>query len=247
VQSDINQNTPDVNPGGGLIGTNDGQFVYPSATTSPTERRIVKYLFGSTSAAWTANPGGSSGQQIFGLALLNDVVYGTGGNDVDQGGIFQVPFQAGGTAASLLPNTVNGRVYHLVAGGDGHLYFGQETAANMSLNRYSLAGSSVVSTTSSGVGVLQVAPVLGSDGRLYAHNRNGELMSWVGGGLRPHWKLSGVPTAAEASPTLDCARGPDGTPVGADSPGVVYVAAGNLLYSFVVDSPRMPKDAGSWP
>jgi hypothetical protein len=28
---------------------------------------------------------------------------------------------------------------------------------------------------------------------------------------------------------------------------VVYVAAGNLLYSFVVDSPRMPKDAGSWP
>jgi hypothetical protein len=82
---------------------------------------------------------------------------------------------------------------------------------------------------------------------VYTLNKTGELAVWSGSDLASQWRLSISATNIEASPTLDCARGEDFAPLGPDLPGVLYVAVGNKLHAFVVDSPRMLKDANSWP
>ncbi|KFE68569.1 PQQ-binding-like beta-propeller repeat protein [Hyalangium minutum] len=243
VNSDSSQGMSNSTAGGGLVATSTGQFAYPTDT-----RRMVKYAFGNSTPLWTATPGGSSGQRVFGMALLVNTLVGSGGNDFDQGGVFQIAFDSTGTPpANALPDTDNGRVNQLVATADNKAYFGREYAGPSNLlARYDLS-IPAVAQASPAPGVLSAAPVIGSDGRLYTVNRSGELAVWATSDLSNQWRLSNLGVNIEASPTLDCARGLNGTPVGANRPGVLYVAAGNKLHAFVVDSPRLLKDPNSWP
>jgi hypothetical protein len=243
VTADSSQGMPASTVGGALVATNSGQFAYPTET-----RRIVKYAFGNSSVLWTAAPGGGSGQRVFGMALLGNNVLGSGGNDFDQGGVFQVAFDAAGIPpANALPGTENGRVYQLAASAGNQAYFGRESLSpTTQLTLYNLSPPAV-SQTVGGTGIIVAAPVLGSDGKLYTLNRMGELAVWSSADLASQWRFPLSATNVEASPTLDCARGPDGTPLGPNLPGVLYVAAGTKLHAFVVDSPRLLKDANSWP
>ncbi|WP_169787165.1 PQQ-binding-like beta-propeller repeat protein [Hyalangium minutum] len=244
VNSDSSQGMPNSTAGGGLVATNTGQFAYPTDA-----RRMVKYSFGTPAAQWTATPGGGSGQRVFGMALLVNTLLGSGGNDFDQGGVFQVAFDSTGTPpANALPDTDNGRVNQLVATADNKAYFGREYAGPSNLlARYDLSVPAL-SQASPAPGVLSAAPVIGSDGKLYTVNKSGELAVWTTSDpLSSQWKLPSIGLNIEASPTLDCARGSDGAPLGANRPGVLYVAVGNKLHAFVVDSPRLLKDPNSWP
>jgi hypothetical protein len=243
VASDSSQGMPDSTLGGGLVATNSGQFAYPSET-----KRIAKYAFGNSAALWTANPGGGSGQRVFGMALLGNSLLGSGGIDFDQGGVFQVAFDATGTqTVNALAGTENGRVYQLASTADNQAWFGREslTPANQ-LTRYNLSTPGVTQTVPD-IGVIAAAPVLGVDGKVYTISKAGELAVWATSDLSSLGKLSISATNVEASPTLDCARGADGTPAGQNLPGVLYAAIGNKLHAFVVDSPRMLKDSNSWP
>lgn len=231
---------------GSLVATDAAEFVYPTNT-----RRVVKYTFGNSAAAWVATPGGEGGQQVAGLAFLNDKIMGGGGNLFDQGGVFQVPYGASGTTVmDVLVGTENGRINQFIADENGRLFYGREFADNsnnpaMELARYDLAGPDVRSVL--GVGVLQAAPVLGSDGRLYTINKDGELAAWLSADLTNQWRIPNLGANVGASPTIDCVRDMDGNPKGPNLPGVLYVAAGGILRAFVVDSPRLIKDSNSWP
>jgi hypothetical protein len=243
VNSDSSQGMPDSTLGGGLVATNNGHFAYPSET-----KRIVKYAFGNSTALWSVTPGGGPGQRVFGMALLGNNLLGSGGIDADQGGVFQVAFDSPGSSMiDALAGTADGRVYQLAATADNQAYFGREsTSPATQLTRYTLSPPGVAQTVV-GTGVIAAAPVLGADGKLYTLNKTGELAVWAASDLTSLWKLSISSTNVEASPALDCARNPDGTPAGQNLPGVLYVAIGNKLHAFVVDSPRMPKDSNSWP
>jgi hypothetical protein len=243
VNADSSQSMPNSTAGGGLVATNTAQFAYPTDT-----RRMVKYAFGGSSPLWTATPGGGSGQRVFGMALLVNTLLGSGGSDFDQGGVFQVTFDATGTpSANALADTDNGRVNHIVATADNKAYFGREYAGPSNLlARYDLLGPALAQSISS-PGVLSASPVLGSDGKLYTVNTSGELAAWAASDLSNQWRLTSIGLNIEASPTLDCSRNSDGTAVGANRPGVLYVAAGTKLHAFVVDSPRLLKDPNSWP
>jgi hypothetical protein len=244
VNSDSGQNMPNATIGGGLVATSAGQFAYPTDS-----RRMEKYAFGNPTAVWTANPGGGAGQRVFGMALLGNSLLGSGGSDFDQGGVFQIAFDSTGTPTiNALAGTENGRVNHIVASADNQAWFGREfaSAPGNQLVRYSLAVPEVAQSVA-GTGVLSAAPVLGSDGRLYTINRTGELAVWTASDLSNQWKLPSIGLNVDASPTLDCSRGVDGAPQGATRPGVLYVAAGNKLHAFVVDSPRLLKGPNTWP
>jgi hypothetical protein len=208
----------------------------------------MKYTFGNQTDLWTATPGGSSGQQVFGLALLGDNLLGSGGNSFDQGGVFQVPFDStGNVTPNPLSGTEGGRVYQFAAGADNQAYFGRESASpSTQLARYTLSPLGEIKTVDD-TGVIAAAPVLGGDGRLYTLSKTGEVAVWRASDLASQWRTSLSATNVEASPTLDCARNPDGTPAGQNLPGVLYVAVGNKLHALVVDSSSMPKDSNSWP
>jgi hypothetical protein len=243
VNSDSSQGMPESSLGGGLVARGNGQFAYPTVT-----RRIVRYTFGNPSEVWTATPGGGSGQQVFGMALLGDNLLGSGGNSFDQGGVFQVPFDStGNVAPGSLSGTEGGRVYQFAAGADNQAYFGREfSSPSTQLVRYTLSPPGVAKTVDE-TGVITAAPVLGGDGRLYTLSKTGEVAVWSASDLASQWKTSLSATNVEASPTLDCARNPDGTPAGQNLPGVLYVAVGNKLHALVVDSPSLFKDSNSWP
>ncbi|HSP81697.1 MAG TPA: hypothetical protein VLQ93_24470, partial [Myxococcaceae bacterium] len=96
------------------------------------------------------------------------------------------------------------------------------------------------------------APVLGSGGALYVASSTGasagigEVSAWNAADLTSRWKLSDNVGRAEASPSLDCARNPDGSPSPAPV-GVLYVPSiDGKLYSFVTDS-RGLDTAAPWP
>jgi hypothetical protein len=181
------------------------------------------------------------------MALLGNSLLGSGGIDFDQGGVFQVAFDAtGAQTVNALAGTENGRVYQLAASADNQAWFGRESASPSQLIRYNLSTPGVAQAAPDS-GVITAAPVLGSDGKLYTLNRGGELAVWSASDLASQWRLSLSATNVEVSPTLDCARSADGTPAGQNLPGVLYVAVGNKLHAFVVDSPRLLKDANSWP
>ncbi len=244
VNSDGSQGMPDPTMGSALVTTNSGHFAYPSADI----RRIVKYAFSGTSALWTANAGGGAGQQVTGMALLGNSLLGSGGDSVNQGGVFEVPFDSmGNVTAAPLAGTENGRVYQLAATADNQAYFGRESLSPPNqLTRYNFSPPGVAQTVP-GTGVIAAAPVLGADGKVYTLNKTGELVVWSGSDLASQWRLSISATNVEASPTLDCARGDDFIPLGSNVPGVLYVAVGNKLHAFVVDSPRLLKETNSWP
>jgi hypothetical protein len=234
---------PDSTLAGGLVATNNGQFAYPTET-----KPIVKYTFGNSTQLWSVTPGGSTSQRVFGLALLGNNLLGSGGIDADQGGVFQVAFDSPGSSMiDALAGTAGGRVYQLAATADNQAYFGRESASpSTQLARYNLSPPGVAKTVND-TGVLAAAPVLGADGKLYTLNKTGELAVWMAADLTSLWKFSISSTNVEASPTLDCARNPDGTPAGQNLPGVLYVAIGTKLHAFVVDSPSLLKDSNSWP
>jgi hypothetical protein len=243
VNSDTSQGMPESSSGGGLVATSGGQFAYPTIG-----RRIVKYAFGNPTELWTATPGGTSGQEVFGLALLGNNLLGSGGNSFEQGGVFQVSFDStGAVSPGPLAGTEGGRVYRFAVSADNQAYFGRESASpSTQLTRYNFSPPGVGQTVPD-TGVISAAPVLGSDGKLYTLNRAGELAVWSASDLASQWKFSLSATNVEASPTLDCARNGEGTPLGPNLPGVLYVAVGNKLHAFVVDSPRLLKDTNSWP
>ncbi|HEX8701548.1 MAG TPA: PQQ-binding-like beta-propeller repeat protein, partial [Myxococcaceae bacterium] len=227
----------------GLVATDAGQFIYPTDA-----RRIVRYPFGSGTATWTAIAGGGSGQRIFGVALVGDTVFASGGSDFDQGGLYSIPFGSTGLInANALNGTAGGRINQFISTQEGRLYFGREISASQGEVGLYDPTTMNVRPPATGAGIFQAAPVLGADGRLYTLNVAGELTARSATDLTRQWNVTGIGAAGEASPTLDCTRGADGTPLGATSPGVLYVPVANRLYAFVVDSPSLFKTPGSWP
>jgi hypothetical protein len=179
------------------------------------------------------------------MAVVDGDVLGGASNGT--GGVFAVPNSSSGALdVSPLNETGEGLVYQLIAGADEQLYFGWEPVSTPELIKYDYgAASPRVSERASTNSVIRAAPVLGSDGLLYSIGADGELTAWRTANLSTQWRVPGVGSNVEASPTLDCSRRDDGTPVGATFPGVLYVAAGGKLHAFVVDSPRMPNEG--WP
>jgi hypothetical protein len=246
VSSNFNQNTPPAIAGGSLLAENDstGHFYFPTSGN-----RMVKYPLGGTAAVWnTANI-----EPVVGMAIVGNDVLGSGGSTFNRGGIYPVSRTASGSNVAVTPlaGTQSSLVYPFIADSAGVLYFGREfedaqtTSRQNGLSRYTLSPAGL-SHTAPGVGVIQAAPVLGSDGRLYTFNNEGQLAVWKAADLAIEWALPGLEANAGASPTLDCSRKTDGTGAQeSNRPGVLYVAGGSRLYSFIVDSPRMPLTG--WP
>jgi len=94
------------------------------------------------------------------------------------------------------------------------------------------------------------APALGQGGRLFALAENGAVSEWSAASPPVRrWSSAldpGPAPAFEASPTLDCARDPQGAPI-PGLPGVLYAASrGGTLYAVIVDSRGIDATAG-WP
>ncbi|HEX5752751.1 MAG TPA: hypothetical protein VFZ09_41485 [Archangium sp.] len=238
VRLDNSRTMPSLTTNGSLVVENTGAFYYPTET-----KRMVKYVVESgATLRWSADP---SAQRLFGLALVGDRVIGSGGIDFDQGGLFAVPREPSSTpgTVSALPETATGRINQFVAGVDGKIYFGQETASSQGrLVQYDLT-STRVGTFVPNTGVFQSAPVLGIGNLLYTLSTAGEVGAWSTPNLSSKWGLSAL-GATSASLTLDCARDSGGTPK--SGPGVLYVPAGGKLYAFVVDSRGLDTSA-PWP
>jgi hypothetical protein len=89
------------------------------------------------------------------------------------------------------------------------------------------------------------AVLLGKGGTTYAVSNTGTLEAW-NPDFTPAWSLTGLGSAVQSSPAIDCARDAAGAKL-AGRPGVLYVASNSgKLFSFIVDSHGLDTTA-PWP
>ncbi|WP_395840182.1 hypothetical protein [Archangium violaceum] len=175
-----------------------------------------------------------------------------------KGGIMSLFLSPSGTRTWQYPRDTTGSepVRNLVIGAGNVVIFGRdlpEGAAELTaLNLLATSDEAALRATAPDAGSFPGAPVLGASGILYTASFTGpeagvgEVAAWSANDLKLSWKLSDSVGRAEASPSLDCTRTPDGTP--ASTPhGVLYVPSlDGRLYAFVVDSSGLDTSA-PWP
>ncbi|MFY0571042.1 PQQ-binding-like beta-propeller repeat protein [Archangium lansingense] len=182
------------------------------------------------------------------------VLASEGATSPDSGGIEAFDSELGDNATWRYPSSFAGvaPVRNLALGAGNVLFFGHEVATGSAPLTAIDLFATAPRTSVPNAGSFPGAPVLGAGGALYTASATGlaagigEVSAWNPGNLALRWKLSDSVGRAQASPSLDCARQADGTPV-AQSKGLLYVPAlDGRLYALVVDSPGLDKNA-PWP
>jgi hypothetical protein len=188
-------------------------------------------------------------QTARGLALVGDRIVGGAGAGVGLGSLFRLS-TAGGAPGYFPTGTTQAPAWSAAVSAAGEVFYGQDGNDGVfppqqpRLLKASMDGDSALASAETH-GVAKGAPALGKGGLLYSATLGGELTA-LDAVLNAQWSLTGL-GEVEASPALDCRRGPDGAPVAGARTGVLYLAAGNgKLYSVVVDSPGIDPTA-PWP
>jgi len=226
-----------------------------------SERREVPSYTLAPDGFWRPKSGytfRSYGVNAMGLGFAGgDYLVGAGGftttaGDVT-GGLFAFTPATGGFRWMFPRNYESPAPMRNMAIGAGNvLFFGREVEAGAEeLTAIDLlAETPRISVPNAGS--FPGAPVLGTSGYLYTASSTsptdgiGEVTAWSAGSLTMRWKLSDSVGRAQVSPSLDCIRGPDGTPT-AEPHGILYVPSTNgQLYAFIVDSAGLDKSA-PWP
>ncbi|QRO02408.1 PQQ-like beta-propeller repeat protein [Archangium violaceum] len=224
---------------------------------SALDTKVWSYQF-SGSSGWAAKAGFAAptiGTLITGLGFATgNRVVGAGGLIAPQsGGVFSF-LETDGSGLWKYPDpfTQSTPVRNMSIGAGNQLFFGREVSSG----RADMTSINLLATdpraTATNAGSFPAAPVLGKQGIFYTASYTGsvvgvgEVSAWNATNLTNVWRLSDSVGRTNASPTLDCARSPDGTAVSAPH-GVLYVPSiDGKLYAFVVDSPGLDPDA-PWP
>jgi outer membrane protein assembly factor BamB len=240
--------TPPTMAGASLVLKDDAIFFGANPTAGP---RLTSYSFASGSNSPRANWPVTASHVPWGLALLDDKVYGGQASVVNPpaGSLFSAPQSVGaaGTSVSVIyPMEGTARVFGLAIGNGRFAYFGTESAEASGLARLALDAPPNVQSASS-TATIRATPVLGQNDRLYTVATDGRVSAWAANPLRQLWStsLAGA-SGVDVSPTLDCNRDNTGNVVPQSPVGMLYVAAGTSVYSFIVDSPGMDPSA-PWP
>jgi outer membrane protein assembly factor BamB len=245
--------TPPTIAGASLVLKDDAIFfgAYPTAGL-----RLASYSFSSGSNTPRSNWPVTASHVPWGLALLDDKVYGGQASAVNPraGSLFSAPQSvdvAGTSVSALYPTDGSARVFGLSIGrgnigNEKFAYFGTETAEASGLARLALEAPTNVQSASS-TAAIRATPVLGQNDRLYTVATDGRVSAWAANPLRQLWStpLTGA-SGVDVSPTLDCNRDNTGNAVPQSLVGALYVAAGTSVYAFIVDSPGMDPNA-PWP
>ncbi|MBN1207716.1 MAG: hypothetical protein JXB05_22820 [Myxococcaceae bacterium] len=232
-------------PGASLV--MKGEDIFFGANPS-AGARLTSYSIGSNTprANWPV----TADHVPWGLALANDRVYGGQASAANPaaGNLFSVLQVIDNTVTSVTPvysPAGGGRVFGPSIGRDNWAYFGTETSAASEFVRLALGSPSMVQNVPSSTSI-KAAPVLGRNDLLYTVATDGEVSARAADSLAQVWNvaLSGV-SNLDVSPTLDCNRDNVGDPVAQSPLGVLYVAAGSSVHSFIVDSPGL--EPAPWP
>ena len=218
------------------------------------DAKVQSYRFAGT--GWEAKPGFTApaiGTVATGLGFSNgDRVVGAAGlPGTGAGGVFSfVETNGSGLQKNPDPFTGSPAVRNMSIGVGNVLYYGREVAGG-DLTAIDLLATQPRATAPS-AGNFVGAPALGASNILYMASASGpspgvgEVSAWKTGNLELLWKLNDNVGRVEASPTLDCSRGSDGTSLSAPH-GVLYVPSlDGRLYSFIVDSRGLDTSA-PWP
>jgi hypothetical protein len=219
-----------------------------------TTDQVQSYQFSGT--GWAQKPGFGSpaiGVQPRGLGFSGGNRVVGSGRILSAGGVFSM-VESDGSDLWKYPDpfTLSAPVRNMSIGAGDVLFFGREVASGTAELTAINLGTTTPRSTAPNAGSFPGAPVLGEGGRLYTASSTGatagigEVSAWNATDLTRLWRLSENVGRAEASPTLDCTRNPDGTASTAPV-GVLYIPSlDGRLYSFVVDSRGLDSTA-PWP
>jgi hypothetical protein len=217
--------------------------------------KVQSYRFAGT--GWVGKPGFTApviGSVVTGLGFSSgERVVGAAGLPVTgSGGIFSF-VETDGSGLQKNPSSFSGAqpVRNMAIGIGDVLFYGREVTGGGALTAIDLLATQARATALN-AGSFVGAPALGASNTFYTAAASGpspgigEVSAWSTDSLSTVWKLNDSVGRAEASPSLDCTRSPDGTAVAAPH-GVLYVPSINgKLYAFVVDSRGLDTSA-PWP
>ncbi|QRK13285.1 PQQ-like beta-propeller repeat protein [Archangium violaceum] len=249
-----------VAPGAGIVSTGDDLYFgsFYLSDPYPDIAEINHYIndpYGSFVSLPRASPTNRDGH-LAALAIVDDT-FGIGAlwdDDPQIGGVITFTRQDSTLGSWIFPNPEKGRapVRNLAVGPGKVVFFGRDVATGSAeLTSVEFFGS-MPRVVVPNAGSFPSSPIVGASGLLYTASAtgpsasSGEVSAWSTDNLALHWRLSDSVGRAQATPALDCARGPDGAPTEAPK-GVLYVPSiDGKMYALVVDSAGLERNA-PWP